>query len=140
MTKNKTLSIDTRYQILCTATCTMHCALYPPPTLQQPPRPSTTRDWSFFSIFSGFNFVIIYNIVTISYNRHVSSISVYFNSILESFLKVKGTLGVNVKLIAAPLYCGAPQCHVEGPAADYWVANRPLYVAAYILPLIQIIH
>ena len=111
MTKNKTLYIDTRYQILCTATCTMHCALYPPPTLQQPPRPSTTRDWSFFSIFSGFNFVIIYNIVTISYNRHVSSISVYFNSILESFLKVKGTLGANVKLIAAPLYCGAPQCN-----------------------------
>ena len=61
-------------------------------------------------MFSGFNFVIIYNIVTISYNRHVSSISVYFNSILESFLKVKGTLGANVKLIAAPLYCGAPQC------------------------------
>ena len=37
-----------------------------------------------------------------SYNRHVSSISVYFNSILESFLKVKGTLGANVKLIADP--------------------------------------
>ena len=89
-----------RYQVSDTVHCDLHYALC---TVPSPNSPSTSITLH-STMFSGFNFVIIYKIVTISNNRHVSSISVYFNSILDAFLKVYGTLGANVKLIAAPLY------------------------------------
>ena len=59
--------------------------------------------WSFLSIFLGLNAVIkrmhVMNIM-ISNTRHILSICLY----LKYFLKVKRTLGTNVKLVAAPQF------------------------------------